>query len=36
MYLSLQYQTTYEIMEEDILNYSPTVMFPGIIILKSQ
>ena len=27
--MSLQYQTTYQIMEEDILNYSPTVMFRG-------
>ncbi len=25
----LWYQTTYQIMEEDILNYSPTVMFRG-------
>ena len=28
-YLSLQYRTAYQIMEEDILNYSPTVMFRG-------
>ena len=27
--MSLQYQTTYQIMEEDILNYSPTVIFRG-------
>ena len=26
-YQSLQYQTTYQIMEEDILNYSKTAMF---------
>ena len=28
-YYSLWYQTTYKIMEEDILKYSPTVMFRG-------
>ena len=28
-YHHLWYQTTYQIMEEDILNYLPTVMFPG-------
>ena len=28
-YYSLWFQTTYKIMEEDILKYSPTVMFRG-------
>ena len=29
IFIDLWYQTTEQIMEKDILNYSPTVMFRG-------
>ena len=32
--MSLQYHTIYQILEEDILNYSPTVMFVRHLVIK--